>query len=87
MSEIEKFEDAISAAIVDPNEPLYCSCKRISFGNMIACENPDCTIEWFHFTCVGILSENPPEDWYCPTCRSPEAPVNNTNDNDDNQNA
>ena len=70
MSEIEKFEEAISSAAVDPNEPLYCSCKRISFGNMIACENLDCTIEWFHFTCVGILSDMPPDNWYCPDCRS-----------------
>jgi hypothetical protein len=24
---------------------------------MIGCENPDCTIEWFHFGCVGITEE------------------------------
>jgi hypothetical protein len=42
---------------VDPNEPVYCTCRRVSFGNMIACENPDCLIEWYHFTCVNLTSE------------------------------
>eukprot|EP00428_Durinskia_dybowskii_P081448 CAMPEP_0170421558 /NCGR_PEP_ID=MMETSP0117_2-20130122/35962_1 /TAXON_ID=400756 /ORGANISM="Durinskia baltica, Strain CSIRO CS-38" /LENGTH=181 /DNA_ID=CAMNT_0010680115 /DNA_START=37 /DNA_END=579 /DNA_ORIENTATION=+ len=31
---------------VDPNEPLYCFCNRIAFGDMIACDNEDCQIEW-----------------------------------------
>jgi hypothetical protein len=24
---------------------------------MVACENPDCAIEWFHFECVGLKTE------------------------------
>lgn len=32
-------------------------CRRISFGSMVACENPDCPIEWFHFECVGLKIE------------------------------
>jgi hypothetical protein len=32
-------------------------CRQISFGNMIACENQDCSIEWFHFGCVGLKAE------------------------------
>ena len=27
-------------AMADPSEPKYCQCQRISFGEMIACENP-----------------------------------------------
>lgn len=27
-------------AMADPSEPKYCHCQRISFGEMIACENP-----------------------------------------------
>ena len=27
-------------AMADPSEPKYCNCQRISFGEMIACENP-----------------------------------------------
>jgi hypothetical protein len=38
---------------VDPNEPTYCSCQRVSFGDMVACESDACPIEWFHYECVG----------------------------------
>ena len=24
---------------VDPNEPTYCLCNRVSFGEMVACDN------------------------------------------------
>mmetsp|Transcript_42492 Transcript_42492/g.109253 ORF Transcript_42492/g.109253 Transcript_42492/m.109253 type:complete len:182 (-) Transcript_42492:157-702(-) len=52
----------------DDTEPKYCFCNQVSFGNMVACENPDCKIEWFHFDCVG-LTEQPKGMWYCPDCR------------------
>lgn len=26
---------------VDPNEPTYCFCNQVSYGDMIACDNPD----------------------------------------------
>ncbi len=39
---------------VDPNEPLYCYCQQISYGEMVACENSECKIEWFHFPCVNL---------------------------------
>ena len=29
-----------AVALADPSEPKYCHCQRISFGEMIACENP-----------------------------------------------
>ena len=34
---------------------------------MLACDNMECAIEWFHFGCVGIVEE-PQEAWYCPDC-------------------
>eukprot|EP00252_Welwitschia_mirabilis_P026338 TRINITY_DN8626_c0_g1_i1.p1 TRINITY_DN8626_c0_g1~~TRINITY_DN8626_c0_g1_i1.p1 ORF type:complete len:231 (-),score=55.07 TRINITY_DN8626_c0_g1_i1:745-1437(-) len=52
---------------VDPNEPTYCFCNQVSYGEMIACDNPECKIEWFHFGCVGI-KERPKGKWYCPNC-------------------
>ena len=24
---------------IDPNEPTYCLCNRVSFGEMVACDN------------------------------------------------
>ncbi|KAG8039849.1 hypothetical protein G9C98_000578 [Cotesia typhae] len=52
---------------VDPNEPTYCLCHQVSYGEMIGCDNPDCTIEWFHFSCVGLTTK-PKGKWYCPKC-------------------
>ena len=26
---------------VDPNEPTYCLCNQVSYGEMVACDNPD----------------------------------------------
>jgi len=52
---------------VDPNEPTYCVCQQVSFGEMIACDNEDCEIEWFHYPCVDL--DGPPVGkWYCPNC-------------------
>jgi hypothetical protein len=64
----------VEDVVIDPNEPVYCSCKRISFGEMIACENPNCPTEWYHFECAG-LTEAPNVDWYCPTCIHLQVPA------------
>lgn len=53
---------------VDPNEPTYCLCDQVSYGEMIGCDNDQCPIEWFHFSCVG-LGHKPKGKWYCPRCR------------------
>ncbi|KAG5560526.1 hypothetical protein RHGRI_003745 [Rhododendron griersonianum] len=52
---------------VDPNEPTYCFCNQVSYGEMVACDNPDCKIEWFHYGCVG-LNQQPKGKWYCSEC-------------------
>lgn len=65
---------------VDPNEPTYCYCGQVSYGEMIACDNAECKIEWFHFDCVGI-KERPKGKWYCSDCavvmkrRRPKLPI------------
>lgn len=52
---------------VDPNEPTYCLCHQVSYGEMIGCDNPDCPVEWFHFPCVE-LTIKPKGKWFCPKC-------------------
>ena len=52
---------------VDPNEPTYCLCQQVSYGEMIGCDNQDCPIEWFHFPCMGLQTK-PKGKWYCPKC-------------------
>ena len=52
----------------DGGEPVYCLCRQVSFGEMIACDNAGkCPYEWFHYECVG-LAEPPRGLWYCPVC-------------------
>ena len=53
---------------IDPNEPLYCICRTVSYGDMVCCDNDDCPFEWFHFDCVGI-TRSPAGIWLCPECR------------------
>ena len=53
---------------IDPYEPRYCVCNQVSFGRMIACDNSQCQIEWFHFACVK-LEEEPKGKWFCDKCR------------------
>jgi len=49
------------------DEPKYCLCQNVSFGEMVACDNDECPYEWFHWSCVGLKSE-PNGAWYCPVC-------------------
>ncbi|KAL0274749.1 UNVERIFIED_CONTAM: hypothetical protein PYX00_002801 [Menopon gallinae] len=51
----------------DPNEPRYCICNQVSYGDMVACDNEDCPFEWFHYPCVDITSP-PKGKWFCPQC-------------------
>ncbi|XP_072944381.1 uncharacterized protein MESR4 [Epargyreus clarus] len=46
----------------------YCRCPYDEVSEMIACDAEGCTIEWFHFECVGIMVP-PKGKWYCPECR------------------
>lgn len=51
----------------DPNEPRYCICNQVSYGDMVGCDNDDCPYEWFHYPCVGI-TQPPKGKWYCQPC-------------------
>jgi len=53
----------------DPNEPRYCICNQVSYGDMVACDNTDCPYEWFHYPCVGITAP-PKGKWYCQPCQA-----------------
>lgn len=53
---------------IDPDEPTYCLCDQISYGEMILCDNDLCPIEWFHFSCVALTTK-PKGKWFCPKCR------------------
>lgn len=47
----------------------YCVCGTLANDNMIACDAPNCRIEWFHFVCVGLTAATIPEgEWFCDGC-------------------
>lgn len=52
-----------------PGEDVYCYCQMISDGEMIACDNKNCKIEWFHIQCLG-LKKVPKGTWYCDQCKA-----------------
>lgn len=51
----------------DEEGKKYCLCQHVSYGDMVACDNPSCRYEWFHWNCVGLKSE-PEGRWFCPPC-------------------
>lgn len=54
---------------------LYCYCRQpepeegSSSSDMIACDNRQCSIEWFHTKCLK-LDSIPKGKWFCPDCRT-----------------
>ncbi|PLW42278.1 hypothetical protein PCASD_07748 [Puccinia coronata f. sp. avenae] len=61
------------------DQALYCSCQRISFGEMVACDNPDCQGgQWFHLECLGLAqlpAADDPSEWFCDRCRHDRQPA------------
>jgi len=57
---------------IDPNEPRYCICDDVSFGEMIKCDG-NCEREWFHLECLNMTTADIPArrvKWFCPDCRA-----------------
>jgi len=85
VSHIASFSSEDEAS--DPNEPRYCICNQVSYGDMVACDNKDCPFEWFHYACVGV-TQPPKGKWYCPQCTKRMRRENSRvgNDGDPSQN-
>ena len=58
----------------DGGAGLCCTCRGPSQDDMIACHNPDCPVQWYHYACVG-LKRAPRGKWFCPDCREAQAPT------------
>ncbi|OBT39440.1 hypothetical protein VE00_09832 [Pseudogymnoascus sp. WSF 3629] len=55
---------------VDANEPRYCYCNGVSYGEMVACDNDACAKEWFHMECAGLkVAPKNAAKWYCDDCK------------------
>jgi len=57
-----------NAANSSQGSELFCYCRGPEEGSMIACDNHQCKIEWFHQSCLK-LNAIPRGKWYCPDCR------------------
>ncbi len=74
----------LSSQPLDPNEPTYCLCQQVSFGEMIGCDNDDvrvvllvCCYHCMLFLQCSIewfhfqcvnLTSKPKGKWFCPQC-------------------
>ncbi len=43
-----------SSITTEGTDDIYCICRGPECGKMIACDNPDCPIEWFHFSYINL---------------------------------
>ena len=51
---------------VDPNEPTYCLCHQVSYGEMIGCDNPDVSFVFIFFVSHGnSVSYRMVSFWMC----------------------
>lgn len=47
-------DDEGELADEDADEPRYCYCNEVSYGEMVGCDAENCEREWFHLQCVGL---------------------------------
>ena len=66
-SELPSSGEPSSNNYISIEEQTFCYCHGPEEGLMIACDNPDCLIEWFHVRCLD-LSCVPKGKWYCSDC-------------------
>ncbi|KIR30116.1 hypothetical protein I307_00193 [Cryptococcus deuterogattii 99/473] len=65
-ADVEMAEEAGGAGD-DLDSKVYCTCRQVSYGEMIGCDDDDCEIEWYHIGCLG-LDKTPAGNWICPRC-------------------
>ncbi|KAK4180734.1 putative transcriptional regulatory protein [Triangularia setosa] len=54
----------------DGDEPRYCKCNGVSYGEMVGCDGVGCPREWFHLECVGLkIAPKANAKWYCDECK------------------
>ena len=52
---------------LDNKQKNYCICNRPCFEPRIACDRPNCKVEWYHYACVKV-TRAPKGLWICQPC-------------------
>ena len=63
-----RIEELLSSSPKADSSEKFCYCRGNEEGEMIGCDNTECTIEWFHTKCLRINNVLRGK-WYCPECR------------------
>ncbi len=50
------------------SEEKYCTCLGKETSRMVACDEPTCPIEWFHYECIGLKKAPTTQKWFCENC-------------------
>ena len=70
VSDDEMQFDATSDTEGEDDSRVFCRCKGLATREMIACDNKNCTFEWFHYSCVGLTADSIPDgSWFCDNCK------------------
>jgi len=60
-------EDGMDVDDEGTDDTKYCYCQKVSYGDMVACDNAECKGQWFHWNCAGLTTE-PLGEWLCRDC-------------------
>ena len=58
-----------SIEVNDSSAQTYCYCQGPEYGDMIGCDNPKCLYEWFHLTCLKMVTQPKSKLWFCQDCQ------------------
>lgn len=45
---------------IDPNEPLYCFCQQVSYGDMVGCDNDSVSLNIYFYSQIRLWKETKP---------------------------
>ena len=48
---------------------VYCYCQGPEEGEMVGCDNSECSYKWFHLSCLKMKVPPKSKYWFCPDCR------------------
>ncbi|CZT45007.1 related to p33ING1b (ING1) protein [Rhynchosporium secalis] len=67
---VEEDGDEDEDVPIGDDEPTYCYCNNVSYGEMVGCDSDTCEREWFHLECVGLkVAPVGKAKWYCDDCK------------------